>query len=148
MTCAFRLVLLLTQATNSMIAAPTHKDAAAAQESRRTTRRSKCFARTMYGALVFILLAAPTMEAATTEAPTTEALYDFVDVANCRENHKIVTAQECKAAADALGIHYNRESMNGHWKATPPGCFVHKGCTHDCKLHFGMGGGNNNGNFR
>jgi len=54
--------------------APTHKDDAEAQESRRAMRRPKCFARTMYGALVFILLAVPTTEAATTEAPTTEVL--------------------------------------------------------------------------
>ena len=58
--------------TNSTTGAPTHQDEAATRESRRTIRRSKCFARTMYGALVFILLAAPTTEAATTEAPTTE----------------------------------------------------------------------------
>ena len=77
----------------------------------------------MYGALVFILLAAPTTEAATTEAPTTEALYDSVDGANCDQGLEIVSAEACKAAADALGITYSKESMDGKWTHTPPGCF-------------------------
>jgi len=93
-------------------------------------------------------LVVPTTEALLTEAPTTEETYDFVDGANCGQEFKIVSAEKCKAAADALGITYNRESMNGKWTNAPPGCFVHKGCTQGCKLHFGTGNGSNNGNFR
>merc|ERR1712106_1123137 len=77
-----------------------------------------------------------------------QALYDFVDGSNCGQGLKIVSAQACKAAADALGITYNKESMHGKWTHTPRGCFVHKGCAQGCRLHFGTGNGNNNGNFR
>merc|ERR1712129_368677 len=82
-----------------------------------------------------------------TPAPT-PATYDFVNGANCGRGLEIVSAEACKAAADALGFTYNKESMNGKWTHTPPGCFVHKGCTQGCRLHFGTGNGDNNGNFR
>ena len=59
-----------------------------------------------------------------------------------------MSAEACKAAVDALGITYVRETMSGKWTHTPPGCFVHKGCTKDCRLHFGTGKGKNNGKFR
>ena len=77
-----------------------------------------------------------------------EATYGFVDGSDCGQGLELVSAQTCKAAADALGITYNKESMHGTWTHTPPGCFVHKECTQDCRLHFGTGNGNNNGNFR
>ena len=77
-----------------------------------------------------------------------QATYDFVDGAICGQGLESVSAEACKVAADALGITYNRESMNGKWTAAPPGCFVHEGCTQRCKLHFGTGNGSNNGNFR
>ena len=67
------------------------------------------------------------------------ATYDFVDGANCGHGLEIVSAEACKAAADALGIAYNKESINGKWTHTPPGCFVHKDCTQGCRLHFGNG---------
>ena len=60
---------------------------------------------------------------------------------------EIVSAEACKAAADALGITYSKNSMDGQWTHTPPGCIVHKRCTQGCRLHFGTGNGNNNGNF-
>merc|ERR1719491_1763434 len=84
----------------------------------------------------------------TTTTTTSEATYYFVDGSNCGEGLEIMSPLECKAAADALGITYAAERMNGKWTHTPPGCFVHKGCTQGCALHFGIGNGNNNGKFR
>ena len=73
------------------------------------------------------------------QAPTPQATYDFVEGANCGQGLKVASAEACKAAADALGIAYNKESINGKWTHTPPGCFVHKDCTQGCRLHFGNG---------
>merc|ERR1712128_336397 len=84
----------------------------------------------------------------TTATTTSKASYHVVDGTNCGQGLEIVSSEACKAAADALGITYKRENMKGKWKQTPPGCFVHKGCTQGCALHFGTGNGNNNGNFR
>jgi len=70
---------------------------------------------------------------------TCEAAYDYVDGGNCGQGLEIVSAEECKAAADALGMtKFKKESMSGKWKFTPPGCFVHKGCMQGCRLHFGL----------
>jgi len=82
------------------------------------------------------------------ECQCKRATYDFVDSSNCGQGLEIVSAQACKAAADTLGITYNKESMRGRWTHTPPGCFVHKGCTQGCRLHFGTGNGNNDGRYR
>jgi len=84
----------------------------------------------------------------TTTTTAAAATYDFVDGSNCGSGLEIVSAQACKAAADSLGITYNKESMSGKWTHTPPGCFVHKGCTQGCRLHFGSGNGNNDGRYR
>merc|ERR1712129_491312 len=85
----------------------------------------------------------------TTTAPTpSKASYHVVDGSNCGQGLEIVSSEACKGAADALDITYTKENMKGKWKHTPPGCFVHKGCTQGCALHFGTGNGNNNGNFR
>ena len=77
-----------------------------------------------------------------------QATYDFVDGAICGQGLESVSAEACKVAVDALGITYNKESMHGKWTHTPLGCFVHKGCTQSCRLHFGTGYGNNTGRFR
>merc|ERR1719401_1534668 len=82
------------------------------------------------------------------ECQCKQATYHFVDSSNCGQGLEIVSAQACKAAADTLGITYNKESMRGRWTHTPPGCFVHKGCTHGCRLHFGIGNGSNDGKYR
>ena len=42
-----------------------------------------------------------------------QATYDFVDGAICGQGLESVSAEACKVAADALGITYNKESMNG-----------------------------------
>merc|ERR1719491_2606314 len=61
-------MVLSVRALSTMVS-PTHKDEMAAQESRRM-RRPKCFARAMYGALIFILLAAQFVHTQADEAPT------------------------------------------------------------------------------
>ena len=66
---------------------------------------------------------------------------------NCGQGLESVSPEVRKAAVDALAITYKRESMKGRWTHTPPGCFVHKGCTQGCRLHFGTGNGSNNGKF-
>ena len=110
-------------------AALTHKDEAAAQESRRTMRRSKCFARTMYGALVLILLAAPTTEAATTEAPTTEAaafLLGDAGVVGCPQGYLgIFQETTCRQASSHLGLG-GRLTPNSI-SAAYPGCYYSHG---------------------
>jgi hypothetical protein len=60
----------------------------------------------------------------------------------------IPSADQCKLAANNLGITYSQQSLSGTWTWTPPGCFVHKGCEQNCHLHFGTGSGTNNGQYR
>ena len=75
----------------------------------------------------------------TTTATTSESTNHFVDGSNCGQGLGIVSSEACKAAVDALGITYKRDIMKGKWTHAPPRCFVHKGCTQDCVLHFGSG---------
>jgi len=77
-----------------------------------------------------------------------KAAYDFVDRSDCGQGLKIESADDCKDAADSLNIAYDKGFVSGPWTHTPPGCFVHEGCTQNCKLHFGTGNGTNDGRYR
>jgi len=78
-----------------------------------------------------------------------ESIYYFEDGNDCPEEAKVESAAECELAMKELQLTYTVTSLNGKWDWTPPGCFVHKNCDKDCKLHFGTNANSkNNGNYR
>ena len=65
----------------------------------------------------------------------------------CTEGDVGKSMNDCKKLAANLGIGYTSETIVD-WSYTPKGCFVHKGCTANCQLHFGKNQkSSNNGHF-